>query len=237
MKVNFKIVEIVLFCLISVSVYSADKKIWGDNFSEEPQNFSSSGSNAYFILDPGFQLVLEGKEDNEIVLLIITVLDETKMIGNIETRIVEERESKNGQLVEVSRNFFAISKKTNNVYYFGEDVDIYSDGKIVSHGGAWIDGKDGAKYGLIMPGKILLGSRYYQEIAPNVAMDRAEIISVTESMKTPAGTFKNCLKTQEGSGLNPKEKEYKYYAPKIGLIKEGNLKLTKYGNIKELNRK
>lgn len=233
MKVIFKITGIVLCCLLNVSAYSSDKKVWMDKFSEEPQNISSTGSNTYIVLEPGYQLVLEGKEDNEIVSLTITVLDETKKIGNIETRIVEERESKNGQLIEVSRNYFAVSKKTNNVYYFGEDVDIYSAGKIVSHDGAWVDGKDGAKYGLMIPGKIVLGLRYYQEIAPNVAMDRAEVVSVTETIKTPAGTFKNCLKTQEGTALNPQEKGYKFYAPKIGLVKDGNLKLVKYGYIKK----
>lgn len=154
------------------------------------------------------------------------------MIGNIETRIVEEREIRNGKLMEVSRNFFAISKKTKNVYYFGEDVDIYSDAKVVSHSGAWEDGKDGARYGLMMPGKPLIGLKYYQEIAPGVALDRAEIISINEKVRTPAGKFKNCLKTRESSGLNPKEKEYKFYAPEVGLIKEGILELTKYGYVK-----
>ena len=73
--------------------------------------------------------------------------------------------------------------------------------------------------------------KYYQEIAPSVAMDRAEVISLTESLKTPAGTFGNCLKTQEGSALNPLEKELKVYAPGIGLLKDGEMLLTKYGYI------
>jgi len=35
----------------------------------------------------------------------------------------------------------------------------------------------------------LLGSRYYQEIAPGVAMDRAEVLSITDTLATPAGYF------------------------------------------------
>ena len=81
------------------------------------------------------------------------------------TRVVEERETKGSQVVEVSRNFFVICKRTNNVYYFGEDVDIYRDGKIVGHDGAWLAGEGGARFGLAMPGSPLLGARYYQEIA------------------------------------------------------------------------
>ena len=83
-----------------------------------------------------------------------------------------------------------------------------------------------------MPGLVLLGARYYQEIAPKTAMDRAEIISLTETKQTPAGTFTNCLKTEETTPLEPKDNEYKLYAPGIGLIQDEDLLLTKYGFVK-----
>ena len=91
--------------------------------------------------------------------------------------------------------------------YFGEDVDMYEDGKIVSHEGAWIAGENGSKAGMIMPGKVEIGLKYYQEIAPGVAEDRAEIISVNDTLDTPAGTFKQVLKTEETNPLKPGEKE------------------------------
>lgn len=83
-----------------------------------------------------------------------------------------------------------------------------------------------------MPGLVLLGARYYQEIAPKVAMDRAEIVSLNETKQTPAGAFTNCLKTEETTPLEPKGKEYKLYAPGIGLIQDEDLLLTKYGFVK-----
>ena len=89
-------------------------------------------------MEPGYQLVLEDGDER----LTITVLNETKMVDGVETRIVEERETKGGQPVEVSRNYFAISKRTNSVFYFGEDVDDYKDGKVAGHGGSWLAGKD-----------------------------------------------------------------------------------------------
>jgi len=145
---------------------------------------------------------------------------------------VARREYENGELKEVSRNFFAICKKTGNVFYFGEDVDVYSKGKIVRHSGAWrADGKD-SRAGIIMPGTILLGARHYQEIAPT-AMDRAEILSADVTLKTPAGTFRNCLRVEETSGLDPDEKCYKTYAPGIGLIQDEDLLLTEYSIGKE----
>jgi hypothetical protein len=159
--------------------------------------------------------------------LTVTVLNETKSVDGVETRIVEERETKNGQLVEVSRNFFAISTRTNSVFYFGEDVDMYSNGKVTSHEGSWVSGEKGAKFGLYLPGLPLLRARYYQEIAPGVAMDRAEVMSITETLTTPAGRFTNVLKTTEDTPLESFSKESKFYARGIGLIQDGSLKLVK----------
>lgn len=215
--------------LLSVNGQNADdKRQFTESFNQDSCTFSSTGQNMYFVLEPGFQLTLQGIEEKDTVKLVITVLNETKLIGNIETRIVEENESVNGKAVEISRNFFAFCKQTSSIFYFGEEVDIYKDGKIINHEGAWI-AEDKNKPGIGMPGIILLGARYYQEIAPGIAMDRAEIISTTETMKTPAGVFKNCLKTEETNALKPKEKENKFYAPGIGLIKDEELLLVKYG--------
>jgi len=201
---------------------------WTDTFGQENCTFLSTGSNRFFSLEPGHQLVLASSEEK----VVITVLDETKRIGNVETRIVEEREEKNGKLVEVSRNFFAICKEHGDVFYFGEEVDDYNDGKIVAHSGAWRADEANSKAGIIMPGTILLGARHYQEIAPN-AMDRAEIISDDVTMTTPAGTFRNCITVEETSGLDPEEKYYKTYAPGVGLIQDEDLLLIRYSKAEE----
>ena len=196
---------------------------WTSVFPTEPDELVSTGRNPYFILEPGYTLVLEG----EGAQLTITVLDETKKVDGVETRVVEERETKGGQLTEVARNYFAISKRTNDVFYFGEDVDMYKDGKVVNHDGTWLSGVNGSKFGLMMPGRVLLHSRYYQEVAPKIAMDRATIVSMTETVKTPAGEFKNCLKIEETSPLARFTTEYKYYAPGIGMVSDGTMKLVK----------
>lgn len=171
-------------------------------------SFMTTGRNSFFILEPGYQLVLEGIELNDTSRLVITVLNETKIIGGVETRIVEENESVNRKTVEISRNFFAFCKQTGIVYYFGEEVDIYKNGNIVNHEGAWIaEGKN--KAGIALPGLVLLGSRYYQEIVPGIAMDRAEIVSISDMLETPAGKYNNVLKIVETSPLEPKDISYK----------------------------
>jgi len=202
-------------------------KKWTDSFDMENRTFSSVGRNRFFILEPGYQLVLESPTEK----VVITALDETKKIGDVETRVVEEREEENGELKEVSRNFFAICEKHGDVFYFGEEVDIYKEGKVVRHSGEWRADEKNSRAGIIMPGTILLGSRYYQEISPN-AMDRAENISDDVTMKTPAGTFKNCLRIEETSGIDPDEKCYKTYAPGVGIIQDEDLVLTSYTKAK-----
>ena len=201
---------------------------WRHEFGISKCSLAAAGQNDYFVLEPGFQLVLEGGSER----LVITALEQTKEVAGVTTRVVEEREWKDGELIEVSRNFFAICPATRDVFYFGEEVDDVKDGQVVGHAGAWLAGESGARAGLIMPGTPRVGMKYYQEIAPEVALDRAEILSLDETLKTPAGAFSTCLKTQEGTALNTNEKEFKTYAPGIGLIQEERMVLTEYGFVK-----
>jgi hypothetical protein len=149
----------------------------------------------------------------------------------VTTRVVEEHEMEDGVLKEISRNFFAHCVQNGSVFYFGEDVDNYDDTGtvVVNHDGAWRAGVGGAEPGVIMPGLPLVGARYFQEIAPEVALDRAEILSVTKTVETPAGTFTRCLETKETSPLERRSKSFKAYAPGIGLIVDDDLVLTGVG--------
>lgn len=202
------------------------------NFFLDKCNWSNTGENTFFIMKPGYQLVLKGtNEDGEKIDLVITILDKTKIVDGVNTRVMEERESVDGELAEVSRNFVAICDQTNSVFYFGEEVDFYEDGKIVDHHGAWLAGKNGAKPGILMPGTVLLGSKYFQEIAPNVAMDRAQIISMNAELDTPAKHFEDTLKIKETTPLEPSAVEFKYHAEGIGLVQDEELKLVKHGYI------
>lgn len=200
---------------------------WQDQFGISNCNIVTQGRNQYTVLEPGFQLVLEGGDTR----LQITVLDETKVVDGVTTRVVEEKEWKNGELYEVARNYFAMCEQTRDVFYFGEDVDFYKNGKVIKHDGTWHAGVNGNRAGLLMAGAPQLKMKYYQEIAPGVAMDRAEIVSLNETCKTPAGTFSNCMKVKEGSAIDITAREYKYYAPSIGLVRDEDLRLTRYGFI------
>ena len=67
---------------------SHSQSSWQEEFGISERTLVPTGRNQYFILEPGFQLVLEGKNEK----LAITVLDETKKVNEVITRVVEERE-------------------------------------------------------------------------------------------------------------------------------------------------
>ncbi|HYZ33842.1 MAG TPA: hypothetical protein VE684_16355 [Crenalkalicoccus sp.] len=199
---------------------------WRQEFAISSCRLATAGRNPYFVLEPGFRLMLEGGDTR----LEITVLGETRVVAGNDTRVVEEREWKGGKLYEAARNYLAICNETNDIYYFGEEVEFYEGDRVVRRDGTWLAGVGENRPGLLMPGTPRPGMRYYQEVAPGVAMDKAEIESVSETCRTPAGTFPDCLRVREETPLEPGVTEYKYYAPGIGLVRDGELGLIRYGS-------
>ena len=88
----------------------AGEAAWQEEFGLSECNLVSTGRNEYFILEPEFQLVLEGTTlVGRHEKLAITVLEETREVDGVETRVVEEREWRDGELIEVSRNSPSLS--------------------------------------------------------------------------------------------------------------------------------
>ena len=199
----------------------AEDRPWCNIFSVNKAELVDEGKNTYFPLWPGYKMLLQHGDET----LTISVLDETKIVDGVKTRVVEERETKDGKVVEVSSNYFAISRVTGDVYYFGEDVNSYKHGTLVSHDGAWRAGVCGAKFGLMLPGRPAVGDRYYQVSAPGVALDRAEVIACNEHCVTPENAFEQCVRVQETSALESGSSD-KIYAHGVGLIKDGEFLLV-----------
>lgn len=217
------------------SMVNAQNESWTSSFNIENCNFSTTGTNPYFILQPGYRLVFAGVEDGEPLNVTVTVSNETKVVGDgIVTRVVEERtvNSETNDLKEITKDYFAICDKSNSVFYFGEDVNNYENGEVVNHEGSWLHGSDNARAGLIMPGTILLGSRYYQEIAPDIALDKAEIVSMNQTIRIPAGSFRDVIKMTEINDLEPGIQEANLHAPGIGQVIDNELELVSYGYLR-----
>jgi hypothetical protein len=211
------------------------------NFPIAACDFKANGGNAFLRLQVGRQLYLSNvrcvqeNECDELEEVWITMTPETKLIKfsyfgqnlAVRTRVMEERESADGELEEISRNYVADCDPMNDVYYFGEDVED-GDGNPLDD--AWLAGVDGARPGILMPDRaFLLGSRYYQEIAPN-AKDRGEHTSMNLEVEVPAGTFRGCVEVTETTPLEPGEESFKTYCPGIGLVRDDDLELVEVLN-------
>jgi hypothetical protein len=77
-----------------------------------------------------------------------------------------------------------------------------------------------------MPAEPEVGMSFEQEIAPGVAEDQATIVG-TGTVKVPAGTFAGAIKVRDFNPLDG-SKGFKFYAPGVGLIVDGPLRLISF---------
>lgn len=191
------------------------------NVTIDPSDFLSDNidGNTYFPLTAGRTLVYSGEDEKgKEVRIEEKFTSDTKMILGVKCVVVEFREWVGGDLVEVTYDWYAEDKQ-GNVWYFGEDVEDYENGVLVSTAGAWEAGVDGALSGILMPAQPYIGFWFRQEYYANEAEDVAQILETDITVTVPAGTYANCLKTAEWSPLEPGIVENKYWAPGIGNIK------------------
>jgi hypothetical protein len=236
------LVVLVALALAPTSLMGASSAAQLDPALCAPQQntFSLTIDNPYFPLPVGQQWVYVGKEQGETIGLQITVLNETETFNfrrgtKVTTRVVEEVEwadaNANGvidpgeELIEVSRNYFA-QTQDGTVCYFGEDVDIYEDGVIVSHEGAWRADAPGNAPGIFMPANPQPGMTFQQEIAPGVAEDTATILKFGK-VSVPAGTFTDAMTVRDFNPLDG-SRGTKVYAPGVGLVVDDRLTLISY---------
>jgi uncharacterized membrane protein YkoI len=168
------------------------------------------------------QDVLEGREGSKMLRIERTARPEVhksfKLGGRtVEALAVEDREFENGKLSEVTLDYFAQSDD-GTVYYLGEDVDEYKNDKITGHSGAWLYGVHTKVPGVLMPAHPKVGDKFKSEDVPRITTEDDEVLSLSESVKVPAGTYDNCLKIKEK--LSDGATEYKCYAKGVGCVRE-----------------
>ncbi|MBM2810181.1 MAG: hypothetical protein HW416_940 [Chloroflexi bacterium] len=190
-------------------------------FDIRRRSLTDTGESPYFVLKPGFRIELRGPGER----VVITVLDETRMINGIRTRVVEERSFLDGVLHELARNYFVMDRRTLDVFYCGEDVTFFP---LLTHEGSWLAVPPN-RCGLFMPGDPRRGMKFYNEWAPGVAQDRTEILSTRERVSTRAGRFSDCVLIRETSPIDPDVLGEKTFCPRVGITVDGDLRLWRYG--------
>jgi hypothetical protein len=179
-----------------------------------PQDFAAEINNKYFTLKPGTKFTYENRARGERIEHAVT--NETKTVMGVTARGVRVTEWINGWLKEDTIDWYA-QDKAGNVWYFGEAVSNYKDGKLLHHRGSWEAGVDGAKPGIIMPANPKIGETYRQEYYRGVAEDVGTIVATDQKVTVPFGTFENCLQVKDSTPLGSSV-EHKYYCPAVGYV-------------------
>ena len=204
---------------------SGSKKLGLEVCDPSAGGFSTASANPWFPMGVGQQWTYEGEEDGVPVSLLITVLDETRLIAGVTTRVIEEREWEDDELLEVSWNYYAAAGD-GTICYFGEDVDIYEEEEIV-HEGAWCAEESPNAPGIIMPADPRPGMKFPMESAPGIAEDEGKIVG-SGPVTVPFGRLGETIRVRE---FNPLDggKGFKVFAAGVGLVVDGPVELTDFG--------
>jgi hypothetical protein len=177
--------------------------------------------NPYWPMTPGSRWVYrETDAQGARQRIVVTVTRRTKTVASgVTARVVHDRATEDGQVVEDTFDWYAQDAK-GNIWYVGEDTTEYEDGKPVSKEGSWEAGVDGARAGIVMLAHPRVGRRYREEHYPGHAMDGAKVLSRGEQVQVPFGHFRHVLLTKNFNPLEPKVLEYKWYARGVGPVLE-----------------
>jgi hypothetical protein len=186
-----------------------------------PADFSTKIDNPYWPMSPGSKWVYRetdtvgGREK-----AVVEVTQRTKMIANgIRARVIRDTVTEDGVPVEITDDWFA-QDSAGNIWYLGEHVTNYENGKVVDHEGSFEAGVDGAEPGVAMPANPRPGMTYRQEYYKGVAEDKGAIVTVgEEQVEVRFGYFNtDVLMTRDLVPLEPRVEELKFYAPGVGPL-------------------
>ena len=183
--------------------------------------------NPYFPMTDAFTRTYVGQFEEDDMLTTesfeLTNTGPGKILLGVPTWTQVDKAYEGELLVEETRDYYA-QDTDGNVWYFGEDVINYlydADDNFIgtNSDSSWLAGINDALPGLIMPSALTVGFNYFQDYAVAAdALDHATIASVNNTVSIGIGTFTNVVQILEGSVLDPEFREYKYYAPGVGLI-------------------
>jgi hypothetical protein len=187
----------------------------------DPANFTLQIDNPYWPMSPGSRWVYrETDTTGAKQRVVVTVTRRTKTVANgVKARVVTDVATEHGKPVEVTEDWYAQDRE-GNVWYLGEDVRNYRNGKLADREGSFEAGVHGAQAGVVMPATPRPGLAYRQEYYKGHAEDKAAIVALGDDrVQVPAGFFaKDVLMTRELAPTEPKAEELKFYARGVGEL-------------------
>jgi hypothetical protein len=180
--------------------------------------------NPWYTLRPRTRFVFEGMTSVDAGLaphtVITTVTDLTKVINGVRTVAVVDQDFSGDQLVESELAFFAQDRE-GNVWSLGEYPEEFTDGRFVGAPNTWIAGVEGARAGILVPGRPRMGDRFLEGFSPDIDfLDCGSVADRHAEVCVNDTHFHNVLVIDEFSPLDPEGgHQLKIYARGEGLVK------------------
>jgi hypothetical protein len=186
-----------------------------------PADFTVDITNPWWPMEAGDRWVYEESDgEGGVARVEVTVLDETRTVAaGVEARVVHDRVTEDGELVEDTYDWYA-QDADGNVWYLGEQTAEYENGRVATTEGSWEAGVDGAQAGILLPADPQVGTGYRQEYLAGEAEDSGFVLSTDEQVQVPTGLYEGTLMTRDTTALEPDLVELKFYAPGVGPVME-----------------
>ena len=167
------------------------------------------------------QTIYGGQVDNKPFRTEVTLMPGTKPIqwrgsdgrhgGSPVRRLLD------GRIHEVALDWFA-QADDGSVWYFGEDVFNFEDGRVADTKGTWIAG-DETPAAMIMPAQARVGDVYRPENAPGVVFEQVRVEKIDQTIPGPSGDIIGAIEVMElhMDGTS----EGKVFAPGYGEFSTG----------------
>ena len=169
------------------------------------------------------QVIMGGQADDKPFRTEVTLLPGTRPIvwhgKPVDTAIVQYVAYLDGRINEVAMDWFA-QADDGSVWYFGEDVSNFEDGKVADTNGTWM-ASDKTPAAMIMPAKPAVGDIYRPENAPGVVFEQVRVEKIDRSVRGPSGEISGAIDvielhmdgTTEGKVFAPGYGEFSTGAP------------------------
>jgi hypothetical protein len=178
--------------------------------------------NPYLPLTKFTRCELRGAEDRTQVHVLRRLLPRSERFSvggrSVEAAVIEDRAFEDGELVERTLDYFG-QADDGTVYYFGEDVDDYQDGRLVGHKGAWRYGRETRTLGVAMPAKPKPGDSWRFEDVPGITIESDDVVERLDRVRVGRTEYRDVIRVRER--LQPEgATEHKLYAAGTGVIRE-----------------
>lgn len=169
----------------------------------DPGDFVDVVDNPYFPLTPGSQWTYTSSDGSRTTT--VQVAQERREIEGISATVVQTQPAgRDASPAEQTEDWYA-QDRAGNVWHLGTSA-------------SWEAGQGEALAGVAMLASPRQGDGYREELAPDVATDVLEVITINARVELADEAYDGVVKLEATSPLRPGVVEERYYAQGIGLV-------------------